>query len=282
MTKLLSKFQSITSNPGMLAAYLRWVGSRLVSGKPPRLLLPGGTTIGEWVSFSEYWSFQEVISEPEQLFIKHRLANKTEAVAFDIGANVGAFTCLIASLGHTVHTFEPIPETFCRMKNNVKSNGLLEHSHLNCLALGAEQDLVTFHIEEFGAATNRMVLPGAISKNSATSTQLVAVTSLDIYCQKHAIQHIDFIKLDVEGMEPFVLQGAKTLLQERRIAAILIEICPLNLRAVGLAPSDLFREFATARYSAYALQDDGRPGSRLSLSEIEAVSLVNVILLPDA
>ena len=271
--KFHSKIQAILANSGMLAAYLRWIGSKLFLGRPPRLPLSIGTSVGEWVSFSEYWSFQEVISEAEQLFIEHCLVSK---------AGVVAFTCFMASQGHMVHAFEPIPETFCRLKNNVKFNGLLERAHLNCLALGKEQDLATFHIEEFGAATNRMILPGVSSTDSVASTQLVAVTSLDFYCLKHAIQHIDFVKLDVEGMEPFVLQGAKKLLQERRIAAILIEICPFNLMAVGFSPPDLFREFEIARYTPYALNDNGRPGSKLSLEDIAAISLANVVLLPDA
>jgi FkbM family methyltransferase len=188
----------------------------------------------------------------------------------------------MASQGYTVHAFEPIPETFCRLKNNVKYNGLFDRVHLNCLAVGKEQDLATFHIEEFGAATNRLVLPEESSKDCATSTQLVAMTSLDFYCQKQGIQSVDFVKLDVEGMEPYVLQGARALLQERRIAAFLIEICPSNLRSVGLSPADLYHEFETARYSPYALNTDGRPGLKLSLAEIERTSLANVALLPDA
>jgi len=268
----------------MLAAYGRWVVAKVFAGRPPRLTLPGGAQIGEWVSFSEYWSFQHIMPEAERMFVERSLAGSPngKATAFDIGANVGVFTCLMASLGHTVHSFEPIPETFCRLKANVKCNGLLGRARLNCLAVGREQGLATFHIEEFGAATNRMVASGETSANSATSTQLVAVTSLDDYCRQQGVERIDFVKLDVEGMEPYVLQGAKRLLQERRIAAILIEICPVNLRAVGLSPTDLFREFQTARYTPHALNEDGRAGAKLTLAEIEAMKLVNVVLLPDA
>jgi hypothetical protein len=127
-----------------------------------------------------------------------------------------------------------------------------------------------------------MIAPGGGEINSATSTQVVAVTSLDDYCRSQNIGRIDFVKLDVEGMEPYVLQGAKTLLQERRIAAILIEICPVNLHAVGLSPADLWREFETARYFPYTLKQNGSPGERLSLAHLEAMSLDNVLLLPDA
>ena len=281
---LPAKFQSLASNPAMLSAYARWVGAKLFFGKPARHSLPGGARIGEWLSFSEYWSFQNIMPEPERRFVERCLANKLggPATAFDIGANVGVFTCLMAALGHTIHSFEPIPETFCRLKNNVRSNGLLDRVQLNCLAVGKEQGLVTFHIEENSAATNHLALLGESSKNDASSTQLVAAISLDDYCQQQGIHDIDFVKLDVEGMEPYVLQGAGALLKERKVKAILIEICPVNLRAVGLAPADLYREFGAARYSPYALKEDGKPGHKLSLSEIESMSLTNVVLLPDA
>ena len=279
---LAVKFRSLASNPAMLFAYSRWVGAKLLSGKPPQIPLPGGARIGEWQSFSEYWSFQNIIPEPDRLFVEHCLPKHVRGTAFDIGANVGAFTCLIASLGHPVHSFEPTPETFCRLKNNVKSNGLLDRCRLNCLAVGCGHELLAFQIQENSPATNRMAVPGEKSSGKATSIQVVAGIDLDGYCQSQKVEFIDFLKIDVEGMEPYVMQGASALLKERKIAAIMIEICPGNLRAVGHSPADLYREFEIARYSPYALNDDGRPGGKLSLAEIESMPLANVALLPDA
>lgn len=283
-TKLTSKVKSVASNPIMLFAYLSWIRSKIFAGKSPRLTLPGGAQIGEWTSFSEYWSFQKIVPESERLFVERCLTRRSEApgTAFDLGANVGIFTCMIASHGHTVHSFEPIPDTFRRLTKNVKFNGLLDRTFLNCLAVGKEQGMVTFQVRENAAATNRMASPEELSRRNATSVQSVRVTSLDNYCETQGVERIDFVKVDVEGMEPYVLQGARTLLKERRVAAILIEVCPVNLRAVGFSPSDLYREFENARYSPYALTAEGRPGAKLSLAEIEAISLANVVLLPDA
>jgi hypothetical protein len=73
---LTSKIQSLASNPAMLFAYARWVGTKLFSGKPPRLLLPGGARLGGWQSFAEYWSFQNTMPEPERLFMERCLANQ--------------------------------------------------------------------------------------------------------------------------------------------------------------------------------------------------------------
>jgi FkbM family methyltransferase len=278
---LASKIRSVVTNSGMSSAYARWLAVKTFTGHVPRLVLPGGVHIGEWISFSEYWSFQDLVPAPERLLVERCLAKKT-GTAFDVGANLGTFSCLIASLGpHVVHAFEPIPETFCPCKNNLRFNGLLERCRLNCLAVGRGSDLVTFHIQEDSPATNRMAIDGEKAGGEQTSTQVIAAIDLDGYCQSQKIEFVDFLKIDVEGMEPYVLQGASALLKTRKVAAILIEVCPGNLRGIGFSPADLYREFEAARYSPYALNSDGSPGGKLSLAQIEAMPLANVVLLPD-
>jgi FkbM family methyltransferase len=281
---LFRKIKSLIDNPVRLPAYAEWVTAKVLHRRPPLRRLPGGAQIGHWLSFSEYWSFHDLVPENERLFVERCLSANagTEMVAIDIGANVGLFTCLMAGSGRHVHAFEPIPETFCRLKKNVQFNDLLNRVHLNCLAVGKEQGLVSFQIDETDAATNRWTGSGELVQSTQVTTQLVATTSLDDYCRRQKIGMVDLVKLDVEGMEPYVLQGAQSLLAERRVKAFLIEICPVNLRSVGLSPADLYCEFQAAAYSPFVLNEDGSPGAKLSLGDIEALSLANVALLPDA
>jgi FkbM family methyltransferase len=283
---LTSKIAAVASNPEMLSNYIKWIGSRILTGKQPRITLAGrsDTSIGEWLSFSEYWSFKDIVPVREQLFVESCLAAcvKSGGVAFDVGANIGAFSLLIASMDCTVHAFEPIPETFCRLKKNMRFNGALDNIHLSCLAVGADQGLVRFTIQDNSPATNRMAVPGEVTKYNLSYSQVVGAVSLDHYCKEQGLDNISFLKIDVEGMEPYVLKGARDLLLARKIAAILIEICPENLLAVGLTCADLYREFETVGYFPYLLNPDGTPGKRLSLADIESVRLANAALLPDA
>jgi FkbM family methyltransferase len=285
--KLTAKIKSAATKPKMVCAYARWIGARFFTGRSPVLSLAEGTRLGGWLSFSEYWSFQdtfrEIVTAPERHFIERCLAKRRGGgTAFDIGANVGVFTCLIAGMGqHNVHAFEPIPETFCRLKQNVQANGMLDNCRLNCLAIGRGPDLVTFRVTENSSDTNQMVAFGTRPGGKSRGIQTVAVIDLDGYCHRQKIDYIDFLKIDVEGMEPHVLQGAHTLLKERKIGAILIEICPANLQAVGLSVESLYREFESARYAPYALSDDGNPNTKLSMTEIASIRLANVVLLPD-
>jgi len=275
----------VTSNPAMFAAYIRWLLSKLI-GKTPRLILTGDSAvaISSWISFSEYWTCRGSMPDSEYLFIKRCLSRDLPigSVAIDVGANVGAFTCMISSMNCELHAFEPIPETYCRLKNNIKLNGLTGMVHANCLAIGECRALDTFLVDDKSPATNRMITPAEMVSKNTASKQVVSVVSLDEYCQYQSIEHISFLKIDVEGMEPYVLRGARSLLLEKKIAAILIEVCPVNLNSVGLSCSDLYREIERARYSPFSLESNGSPGGKLSLEALEAMSLSNIVLLPDA
>lgn len=283
---VFSKIHSLLTNPAMLSAYIRWSSARIFTGGSPRLQLPDTRkiSIGEWLSFSEFWSFQDTIPLPERLYAEHCLvnANGQSAIAVDIGANVGLFTLFLASKGCLVHAFEPIPATFCRLKNNVKYSNFLDVARLNCLAVGNGPGLVTFQVWENAPATNRMILYEKASTESIASTQVVATVSLDDYCDNQRIDQISFLKIDVEGMEPLVIKGAYNLLKQRKISSALIEICPVNLHSVGFTCSDLFKELESLPYSLFILNENGTPGSKLLLSEIEQMSLINAALLPDA
>lgn len=273
----------LSRSPAIRRAYAHWWWSKVRTGRPPLRRVAEGAVIGGWLSFSEYLSYRDGIPQREQLLARSLLdqANR-EAVALDVGANIGIFTCALAGMGaKSVHAFEPIPETFCRLKANVKANRHLDRCTLNCLAVGREPGLVTFRVKETSPATNKLAASGVpVGIGAGESLQQVAVATLDAYCDTAKINRISFLKIDVEGMESFVLQGARNLLRRRAADAVLIEICPGNLHAVGLSPAILYEEIMQSGYRPHVLCSDGRTGSELSLSQIEAIRLDNAVLLP--
>ena len=96
---LCRKIKSLIDNPIRLPAYVEWAASKIIFRRPPLLTLPGGAQVGNWKSFSEYWSFHDLVPESERLFVEHCIRNRsnTNAIVFDLGANVGIFTCLMAA-----------------------------------------------------------------------------------------------------------------------------------------------------------------------------------------
>jgi len=275
--KFSRKVRLLLTSPGMPHAYLNWCLHRLSGRKPRRTVdsaLPS-VSVGEWLSFSEYWSYYYIATKNERDFIKKRISGRSgPATVIDVGANVGLFTCWLGALGHKVHSFEPIPETFCRLAKNVAYNVLTRNVVLNCMAVGAKSGIVQFEVRDDSPGTNR------IATEKTEAPRNVPCITIDEYAEAAGISAIDFVKIDVEGMEPTVLRGASMMMKRAAIGAMLVEVCPWNLRHVGLSPTLLHETIIENGYEAFAIDDDGDPEARLTASDLEAMELENIAVLP--
>lgn len=173
-------------------------------------------------------------------------------VCVDIGANVGAVAlALCRAVGKTgrVHCFEPGPPFIRRLADNLALNPALEPiAELHQLGVSDETgELLWREDPEF---------VGSACLFGAEGTR-VPVTTLDGWAEDREIARLDFIKIDVEGMELEVLRGARGLL-ERFHPAILFE-SSLEFEALRGMPlrrmtQDYLRELG---YTLYGLRTDG-------------------------
>jgi len=76
--------------------------------------------------------------------------------------------------------------------------------------------------------------------------EVVRVTTLDILAEKYAVQHVAFLKLDLEGHELEALKGAKNLLERKGIDAIIFEFGGCNIDS-----RTFFRDFLSLLVSQY-------------------------------
>jgi FkbM family methyltransferase len=142
----------------------------------------------------------------------------------DIGANVGAYTILAAkNTGAKVIALEPVPAAFQHLEANVKLNKIKELATLvNCGAAAGNAEL------EFTAAldaVNHVAVPVEVKNNMAVIK--VRVKPLDeIFTGKAPL----LLKIDVEGFEQSVIEGAKTLLESADLKAIIIELNGSGMR----------------------------------------------------
>lgn len=275
--KISEKIRLLLTSPGLSSAYINWCSHRLFGRKPRRNIDPAlpAVSVGEWISFSEYWSYYFHATQNERGFIERMISGGTEpATVIDVGANVGLFTCWLGALGQRVHSFEPIPETFCRLAKNVAYNKLTARIVLNCMAVGEESGIVQFEVREESPGTNR------IATGKTEAPRNVACTTIDEYADALGLASIDFLKIDVEGMEPRVLRGASAMMKKGAIGAMLVEVCPWNLRHVGMSPALLHETIIENGYEAFAIDGDGQPAARLAASDLEAMELENIAVLP--
>lgn len=128
---------------------------------------------------------------------------------FDVGANVGLFSLLQAGRGAQVQAFEPNQDCFQRLHRNVAGNTYSGSVSVHKLALGREPGAATLHVP-WAADHSGSLMGGPFPRRSREMA--VAVTTLDIQVQQLDVSHIDLLKIDVEGWEIQVLEGASATL----------------------------------------------------------------------
>lgn len=161
-------------------------------------------------------------------------AIKPGMTAVDVGADIGYFTLLFAKLvGSTgkVLSFEPIPAAKDYLDHNVQMNGLNTVSTFPVALF----DRTGKSLLEDPLRTSRM----NPTKNEASANDIaVDMVIFDDFRSACNIDHVDFVKIDVEGAEQNVLKGMlRTLENDHPI--LLIEIHPAALAGFGFSPNDL-------------------------------------------
>lgn len=138
----------------------------------------------------------------------------------DIGANVGYFTLLAARLAGedgVVISFEPDPTSFSLLEKSVLKNrfGNVRLSN-KCVS-----NLDGTRLLHFSITQNKGL--HSISKEIGGPSLEVSSTRLDTALESLQIPRIDLLKIDVEGAEPEVIEGARRLLRERRVRNVIME-----------------------------------------------------------
>lgn len=160
----------------------------------------------------------------------------------DVGANVGYYTALAATLvgpSGRVVAFEPSPYAFRRLKQLIADNNL---KHVTALNEGLSDVAGRLNLYLGIGSCNHT--PTMVPHENSSGVE-VAVRTLDAVAEELGISQIDFMKIDVEGHELRVLAGARRLLTERRIKNLLCEFNEHWLLQAGSSPEVLERLIAS-------------------------------------
>jgi FkbM family methyltransferase len=157
----------------------------------------------------------------------------------DVGANIGYFTFLAAkkvgSVGKVV-SVEPHPSNFALLKDAIESNQILNVRALP-IALGDRKDRIHIGMADQTVFPNRTA---STLKASVTDPE-ISVETLDDLAEKEGLRTIDLLKIDVDGYEWRILQGATNCLQEKRVKRIIIEFNSYWLKESGTSAEELRR-----------------------------------------
>jgi FkbM family methyltransferase len=155
------------------------------------------------------------------------LSTTKPLLCVDIGANVGNCTkALIGSTNATIFAFEPLPDAFFELE--MLRQQFPARIRTYQLALGNTKGVSTLYfgdskseLASLSKEVNQIDYVGALN----TSELDVQVDKLDSYLEvlKSVADEIDFLKIDVEGFESEVLQGAQNVLLGMRPKFIQLE-----------------------------------------------------------
>jgi len=149
---------------------------------------------------------------------------KSESISFDIGAYNGEHTETMAEHGKHVYAFEPEPESALKLSNRSKSNVTVIAK-----AVSNKAGKIKLYI----CPTNNG--GHSISKNKVwkhEETIDVECIKLDDFVKENNIERLDLIKIDVEGSELEVFQGAEHIIKQFRPSIVFESHLNVDIKAI--------------------------------------------------
>ncbi|MGK4569300.1 FkbM family methyltransferase [Flavobacterium sp. 3HN19-14] len=172
----------------------------------------------------------------------------------DIGANVGLFSLHAAAIvgnSGSVISFEPSPETFKRLTENIHLNDF-ENIDARNIGLSDVAGQLAFHVSENGHdAWNSFA--NSDGKKLQKSIQ-VPVSTLDEELQHTEKSRIKLVKIDVEGWEKFVLLGGKKFLTDFS-PTLMVEFTDANTFSAGYPIHDIYDFVENCNYKWHRIQN---------------------------
>ena len=202
---------------------------------------------------------------------------------WDVGANVGLYSIYAAKLRKCqVYAFEPESQNFALLVENIALNRVAENCQPACLAISDKSGLGSLNVRYVtkGGAYNLFASPEseraqtedlpesiqavmAADSTKSNLRQLVYGVSLDDLLSRHKLQPPTHLKIDVDGLEPWIIQGGPRLLESNQLQTILIEINKKSTRDMAVPEILAKKGFRLASDRSNWLSREDRSGENL-------------------
>ncbi len=208
---------------------------------------------------SHYGTYEEL----EAKIMKEKI--KVGNIVVDVGANIGLHTLNMAKIvGNTgqVFAFEPDPSNFEILRKNVKINNY-QNIILEQKACADKYGRTTLYQSDHPGM--HRVFP---QTKQAKGQVQVELTSLDKYfIDSNLADKINFIKIDVEGLEFSVLKGMKNILKNNKKIKILFEFMPKNTMEAGFTPIELLNYLTSYDFKLFCIDESTKKLLHVSNNE---------------
>lgn len=175
----------------------------------------------------------------------------------DIGANVGAHTLFLSHLvgaDGRVFAFEPLQRNVDALHATLRRRARFANTSVLTFAVGdpkpARQEvLIRVPGDDLTQASLMPQSAGSWERNPTVTEQRVVLTSIDAEPAVQTLPHLDFVKIDVEGAELNVLQGARRTLMTH-LPIVYSELYERWTSSFGYTPGEVFDFARSLGYEA--------------------------------
>jgi FkbM family methyltransferase len=167
---------------------------------------------------------------------------KKDDLFVDIGANIGVYSILAASMGAKVIAIEPMPSTYETLKKNVSFNNFDNLVDTFNIAISDKKEKLNFSNDL--DALNHVLLQNEDYSNSIN----ISACRLDEILNERIPK---FIKIDVEGFETKVFKSAKQVFANNNLKCVIIELIGGG-KNYGFDEEELHQELLNYGFSTYS------------------------------
>jgi len=195
-----------------------------IFGKYVFYYLSNDKYIGQRIALEKY--------EPYETQLILRQTKKGNTI-IDVGANIGYYTVLLADkVGKTgkVYAFEPDIINFEILKKNIEANNLKNVELINA-AVGSKVGKLKLHKSKENLGDHKLYkTPLGYAASPLDEGKTVKIVKLDEYLKD---KKVDLMKIDTQGWEPEVIEGAKNIIAKNK-PTMFLEYSPASYKIAKL------------------------------------------------
>ena len=210
------------------------------------MLVFANEDVGRRIYFGKFYEPYETHYFSQQI--------RPDDICLDVGGNVGYFSFLMAQKAKDgqVHVFEPIPLNIALLNASTVLNGFTNLQIHQC-AVGSESGDITFTISNDSAYSSIY----NTNRKSIAQTLSVPLISLDEYIAKNNLPRVDILKVDVEGAEKLVIDGAKKLFSDSKNSPrlVMLELYEPGLLVFSTTIDDVIATMKGFGYDTFVTPD---------------------------
>ncbi|MFV0416345.1 MAG: FkbM family methyltransferase [Chthoniobacterales bacterium] len=176
-----------------------------------------------------------------------------EMTLVDVGANVGLYTGLALHKPSKAKILcvEPDKSSFGYLKQTIQSNSTAaqqDNIAIHNLAASDSKGELTLYKNSENKGDNRIYADPLCNEH-----EKIASDTLDNLCEQAGLEHINYLKVDVQGAEFKVFSGARKILSQSPNCIVMTEFWPYGLRQCGSTPQQYLHLLRDLGFTLYEL-----------------------------